>query len=131
MSGLALSMRSPNGESLPGYVGLRDIYGLRLAADLVVLSACETAIGREMRGEGLLGLTRGFMFAGARQVVASLWQVEDRATAELMRVFYTGVLRDGLSPPAALAEAKRAIRAERRWRHPYYWSAFTLQGDWR
>lgn len=131
MSGLVLSMRAPDGSEVAGFVGLRDIYGLRLNAELVVLSACETAIGREMRGEGLLGLTRGFMFAGATRVVASLWQVEDRVTAEFMRAFYSGMLRDGLAPEAALTAAQRAIRADRRWRHPYYWSAFTLQGDWR
>ena len=129
-SGLALSMVDADGNDVTGFVGLRDIYGLSLDADLVVLSACDTALGRNVAGEGLLGLTRGFMYAGARRVVATLWQVEDRATAELMGAFY-GALFDGATPAAALARAKASLRASRRYRHPYYWAAFTLHGDWR
>jgi CHAT domain-containing protein len=104
---------------------------LKLGADLVVLSACETALGREIRGEGLIGLTQGFMTAGARTVVASLWQVPDRATAELMRQFYGYMLNDGLTPAAALRKAQLDSAAQRRWSDPYFWGGFVLVGDWR
>ncbi|MEL6950752.1 MAG: CHAT domain-containing tetratricopeptide repeat protein [Pseudomonadota bacterium] len=129
-SGIALSMVDKAGDSVTGFVGLRDIYNLRLDADLVVLSACETALGQDLAGEGLLGLTRGFMNAGARRVVASLWQVQDRATAELMGAFYAELF-EGAAPAEALMRAKTQLRANRRYKHPYYWSGFTLQGDWR
>lgn len=128
-TGLALSMLHADGSPRVGFVGLKDIYELRLNAELVVLSACDTALGANLAGEGLLGLTRGFMYAGASRVIASLWQVEDRATAELMRHLYAGMLTDGLSPAAALAAAKSRLRESRRWRHPYYWSGFVLVGD--
>lgn len=128
-TGLALSMLDEDGGAQTGFVGLRDIYELRLNAELVVLSACETALGANLAGEGLLGLTRGFMYAGASRVVASLWQVEDRATAELMQRFYAAMLTGGMSPAAALAAAKADLRQSRRWRHPYYWSGFVLIGD--
>src|SRR6185436_7990685 len=80
LSGLALSRVDPAGLPHEGFLGLRDIYDLDLAADLVVLSGCQTAMGREIRGEGLLGLTRGFLYAGAPRVIASLWWIDDRAT---------------------------------------------------
>ena len=116
----------------PGsFLRLNDIYNLKLDAELVVLSACETALGREVRGEGLIGLTQGFMTAGARSVVASLWQVPDRATAELMRRFYGYMLDEGLAPAAALRKAQLASAAERRWSDPYFWGGFVLVGDWR
>ncbi|MEM6810773.1 MAG: CHAT domain-containing tetratricopeptide repeat protein [Pseudomonadota bacterium] len=127
-SGLALSMVDASGEPVTGFVGLRDIYGLDLNAELVVLSACETALGQDLAGEGLLGLTRGFMFAGARRVVATLWRVEDRATAELMATFYSELFK-GTAPAQALLIAKETLRSNRRYAHPYYWSGFTLQGD--
>src|SRR5262249_16400525 len=101
-------------------------------AELVVLSACETALGKEIRGEGLIGLTRGFMYAGAPRVVSSLWKVDDRATAELMRSFYEGMLGPAkLRPAAALRAAQLALSRQPRWRSPYYWGAFVLQGEWR
>jgi CHAT domain-containing protein/tetratricopeptide (TPR) repeat protein len=130
LSGLMLSRVSENGAPREGFLGLRDIYNLRLGADLVVLSGCETALGKEVRGEGLVGLTRGFLYTGAKQVVASLWRVEDRATAELMTRFYQGLLVEGRAPAAALRRAQIAIRQNKRWRSPYYWSGFVLQGDW-
>ncbi len=131
LSSLVLSLVDERGEPRDGYLRLHDIYNLRLDADLVVLSACRTALGREVRGEGLVGLTRGFMYAGAPRVVASLWSVEDRATAELMQRFYRGMLEGGLRPGAALREAQRTLAAQPRWRSPYHWAAFTLQGEWR
>jgi CHAT domain-containing protein len=131
LSGLALSGFDVAGAPTRGLLGLPDIYALDLNADLVVLSACETALGRDIRGEGLLGLTQGFLYAGAKGVVASLWPVADRATAELMRRFYEHMLRDGLRPADALRQAQLSIAADPRWSHPYYWSAFVLLGDWQ
>jgi len=114
-----------------GFVGLADIYNLRAPVDLVVLSACSTALGKEVRGEGLVGLTRGFMYAGASTVVASLWKVDDEATAELMKRFYGNLLQGRMKPAAALRAAQNSIRQEPQWRAPHYWAAFTLQGDYR
>ncbi len=131
LSGLALSLYDRRGDRREGFVRLRDLYNLELEAELVVLSGCRTALGREVRGEGLAGLTRGFMFAGVPRVVASLWRVEDRATAELMAGFYRAMRHDGMRPAAALRQAQRSIREQKRWRDPYYWGAFVLQGDWR
>jgi CHAT domain-containing protein len=109
---------------------LRQIYALDLNADLVVLSACQTALGKEVKGEGLIGLTRGFMYAGAPRVVASLWRVDDRATARLMSHFYSE-LRAGSSASTALRRAQLALAADPRWKEPYFWSSFQLQGEWR
>jgi CHAT domain-containing protein/tetratricopeptide (TPR) repeat protein len=131
LSALVLSQFDQQGRPLDGFLRLNDIYNLKLDAELVVLSACETALGREVRGEGLIGLTQGFMTAGARSVVASLWQVPDRATAELMRQFYSYMLDEGLAPAAALRKAQLASAAERRWSDPYFWGGFVLVGDWR
>lgn len=131
LSALALSQFDSRGAPQEGFLRLHDIYNLRLNADLVVLSACETALGRDIRGEGLIGMTQGFMYAGARSVVASLWQVPDRATAELMTRFYGFMLEDRLPPAAALRAAQRDLAAERRWSSPYFWGGFVLVGDWR
>jgi CHAT domain-containing protein len=131
LSGLALSTVDARGRRREGFLRLRDIYGLRLDAGLVVLSGCRTALGREVRGEGLTGLTQGFFHAGAARLVASLWKVEDRATAELMTRFYRAMWVEGLAPAAALRAAQLSLRRERRWRDPYFWAGFVLQGDWR
>jgi CHAT domain-containing protein/Tfp pilus assembly protein PilF len=130
-SGLVLSLVDARGTPQNGYLRLHDIYNMRLDADLVVLSACQTALGTEIRGEGLVGLARAFMYAGAPRVVASLWQVNDQATSELMKRFYRSMLRDKLSPAAALTAAQRQMHADPRWRAPYYWAGFILLGDWR
>ena len=131
LSGLALSLVDREGRSRDGFLRLNTIYNLRLSADLVVLSACQTALGKEVAGEGLVGLTRGFMQAGARRVIASLWQVSDVATAELMKKFYAGMLQRRLSPAAALRQAQLEMSRDPRWSSPYYWAGFVLQGDWR
>lgn len=131
LSGLVLSRFGPDGRPRDGSVRLQDVYGMRLSSELVVLSGCQTALGREVRGEGLVGLTRGFMYAGVPRVGASLWRVPDRATAELMRRFYEALLRDGWSAAAALRRAQLDLRSQRRWADPYYWAAFVLEGDWR
>ena len=109
---------------------LHDIYNLKLSADLVVLSACNTGLGKDVKGEGLIGLTRGFMYAGAGGVAASLWKVDDDATAELMKNFYEGMFQRGLTPAAALREAQLGMWKQNRWHSPYYWAAFVLQGQY-
>lgn len=129
-SGLLLSTVDRNGQAQNGFVGLPDIYNLHVPADLVVLSACRTGLGKDVRGEGLIGLTRGFMYAGASSVVASLWKVDDEATSELMKRFYSNMLQHGMTPAAALRAAQNSIRQEPQWSSPYYWAAFTLQGDY-
>ncbi|HEY9404758.1 MAG TPA: CHAT domain-containing protein [Pyrinomonadaceae bacterium] len=131
LSGLVLSLVDKDGRPLTGFVGLSDIYNLRAPVDLVVLSACRSALGDDVRGEGLVGLTRGFMYAGASSVVASLWKVDDEATAELMKRFYSNMLERDMTPAAALREAQNSIRQEPQWSSPYYWAAFTLQGEYR
>jgi CHAT domain-containing protein len=132
LSGLALSLVDKQGNPVDGFLRLHEIYNLRLAADLVVLSACQTGLGKEVQGEGLVGLTRGFMYAGAPRVVASLWKVDDSATAELMRTFYSAMLGENrLSVSAALRQAQVAMWKTRRFQAPYYWAAFVLQGDWK
>jgi CHAT domain-containing protein/tetratricopeptide (TPR) repeat protein len=131
LSGLVLSTIDEHGTAQDGYVRLHDIYNMRLDADLVVLSACQTALGKAIKGEGLIGLTRAFMYAGAPRVVASLWEVDDFATAELMKRFYGGMLQRRLSAAAALRAAQMELSHDSRWAAPYYWAGFTIQGDWR
>ncbi len=131
LSKLVLSLYDERGRPEDGFLRLNDIYNLRLDADLVVLSACRTARGQEIRGEGLVGLTRGFMYAGAARVLASLWSVEDRATADLMATFYRDRLRQGLSPAEALRRAQLEIARQPGRKSPYFWAGFSLQGEWR
>jgi CHAT domain-containing protein len=130
LSGIVLSLVDPQGRPLDGFLGMADIYDLKLASNLVVLSACSTALGKEVKGEGLIGLTRGFLYAGASGVTASLWKVDDEATAELMKHFYAGIFQRGLTPAAALREAQLAMWNQKRWRAPYYWAAFVIQGKY-
>ncbi len=127
----ALSMSDERGEPLDGYLRLHHIYALDLPADLVVLSACRTALGKHVRGDGLVGLTRGFFYAGASRLLVSLWNVNYRSTAELMTRFYRGLLEEDLPPPEALRAAQLWMRRQERWRAPCYWASFVLQGEWR
>jgi CHAT domain-containing protein/tetratricopeptide (TPR) repeat protein len=131
LSGIILSLFNDKGEPQDGFLRLHDIYNLKLPVDLVVLSACSTATGKEVVGEGLIGLVRGFMYAGSRRVLASLWKVDDEATGELMTRFYRGVFEKGLTPPAALQAAQIELLTTRRWQHPFYWAGFVLQGEWK
>jgi CHAT domain-containing protein/tetratricopeptide (TPR) repeat protein len=131
LSGLVLSQRDAEGRPREGFLSLSDIYNLDLDADLVVLSGCRTALGKEVRGEGLIGLTRGFQYAGAPRVVATLWPVEDRSTAELMSHFYQAMWRDHLAPAAALREAQKWLRRNTLYANPHSWAGFVFQGDWR
>jgi CHAT domain-containing protein/Tfp pilus assembly protein PilF len=132
LSGMVLSLVDKEGQQQDGFLRLQDIYNLKLSAELVVLSACQTGLGKEIKGEGLIGLARGFMYAGAPRVVASLWKVDDRATSELMKRFYQGLLGPGaLRPAEALRQAQLSIWKQKQWREPYYWAAFVLQGEWK
>ncbi len=131
LSGIVLSLVDEKGRSQNGFLRLYDIYSLKLGADLVVLSACQTALGKEVKGEGLIGLTRGFMYAGVPRVAASLWRIEDRASSELMKRFYQRMLGEGMSAAAALRAAQVSMWREKRWDAPYYWAGFTLQGEWK
>ena len=130
LSGLVLSLVDETGKPQDGFLRLYEIYNLELGADLVVLSACRTALGKEIKGEGRIGLTRGFMYAGAPRVVASLWAVDDEITAELMKRFYRDMLINGERPAAALRTAQVSIWKDKRL-PPYYWAAFVLQGEWK
>jgi CHAT domain-containing protein/tetratricopeptide (TPR) repeat protein len=131
LSSLVLSLVDGAGRPRDGFVMVPDIYDMTLNADVVVLSGCQTALGKQIRGEGPIGLARAFMYAGVPRVVASLWQVDDLATAELMKRFYRGMLVDELTPAAALRAAQRDLATGRRWASPYFWAPFVLQGDWR
>jgi CHAT domain-containing protein len=132
LSGVVLSLVDRTGREQDGFLRLHDVYNLRWPAELVVLSACQTGLGKEVRGEGLIGLTRGFMYAGARRVVTSLWKVDDRATALLMERFYRAMLGpEKLSPAAALRRAQAHLQSQPRWSAPFYWAGFVLQGEWR
>lgn len=131
LSGLMLSRVDSSGRQRDGFLSVPEIFNLRLPLDLVVLSACRSGVGQDVRGEGLVGLTRAFLYAGASRVVVSLWNVDDEATAELMKHFYA--LQFGpqhLRPAAALRAAQSFVRSQPRWRSPYYWGAFVFNGEW-
>ena len=130
LSGIVLSLFDDQGAERDGFLRAHEIFNLNLQAELVVLSGCQTGLGKDVRGEGLVGLTRGFMYAGAARVLVSLWDVDDQATSELMGRLYRGMLgKKQLAPAAALREAQVALWREKRWRAPYYWAGFTLQGE--
>jgi CHAT domain-containing protein/tetratricopeptide (TPR) repeat protein len=139
LSGILLSLYDEQGrEKQNSLLNLGKIYNLKLRTEMVVLSACQTALGKEVKGEGLVGLTRGFMYAGTPRVVASLWRVEDAATSKLMKEFYNGILNERLSPAKALQRAQIMMLnqpknkdAPSKKTAPYYWAAFTIQGEWK
>jgi CHAT domain-containing protein len=129
LSGIVLSMIDEEGKEVNGMLRSQDIFNLKLPAELVTLSGCRTGLGKEIRGEGLVGLTRGFMYAGAARVLVSLWDVSDEATADLMSNFYSAMIKEKLTPAAALKTAQARMAKGKRWSSPYYWAAFTLQGE--
>ncbi len=131
LSGLVLSLYDEKRNSQNGFLRIIDLYSMRLNTDLVVLSACQTGLGKETDSEGIVGLTNGVMYAGASGVVSSLWKVEDAATAELMKRFYRAMIKENQSPSAALRTAQNEMRQISRFNNPRYWSGFTLNGDWR
>jgi CHAT domain-containing protein len=131
LSGIVLSLMDANGQPQDGYLRLHDIYNLNLPAELVVLSACQTGVGKQIKGEGLMALTRGFTYAGATRVVASLWKVDDEATRQLMEEFYKQMFTNKLKPAAALRKAQIKLYRQSQWHSPFYWAGFVLQGEWR
>jgi len=131
LSALVLSQVDAQRQARDGFLRVNDIYNARLNADLAVLSACQTGLGKEVRGEGTMGLTRAFLYAGVPRVIVSLWNVNDRATAGLMATLYERMLRHGKSPTAALREAQNELRKQKQWQAPYYWAAFVQHGEWR
>jgi CHAT domain-containing protein/tetratricopeptide (TPR) repeat protein len=131
LSGIVLSSVDQQGRPQDGTLRANEIFNLNLSAELVVLSGCRTGLGKEVEGEGKIGLARAFMYAGAARVIESLWNVDDRATAELMARFYKAMLKDRLTPAAALRRAQLEILRDAKWRHPYYWASFVLQGEWK
>jgi len=130
LSGIVFSLVDRSGNRTNGFVPVRDIYNLNQSDDLVVLSACDTALGKDIKGEGLVGLTHAFLASGSKSVVASLWKVDDRATSVLMANFYKSMLQDGLPPAAALRSAKEQVRRQNGWQEPYFWAGFVLQGEY-
>jgi len=131
LSAIVLSLVDEQGRPQDGFLRTLDIYNLNLPAELVVLSACETGLGKDVKGEGLDGLMRGFMYAGARRVIVSLWNVNDKATAGLMQRLYTGMLRTNKTPAAALRAAQIEMLRTRQWQSPYFWAPFVMHGEWR
>ena len=131
LSGIVLSLVDQEGRPRDGFVRVRDIYNMHIPADLVVLSACRTALGKEIRGEGVVGLARAFAYAGSQRVLATLWDVNDHATADLMADFYRRLLRSHFPPGEALAQAQRHLAQSEKWHAPYFWATFVLQGDWQ
>jgi CHAT domain-containing protein len=130
LSGVILSLVDQQGRAVNGFLRLNEIFNLNLPAELVVLSACETGLGEQIRGEGMVGLTRGFFYAGSRRLLVSLWKVDDDATTALMTRFYQGLVQDKLSPAQALRAAQNHLRTNTNWDSPYFWSGFVLQGEW-
>jgi len=130
LSGLVFSLVNRQGRPQDGFLQIGDVFNLNLNAELVVLSACETGLGNQVRGEGLVGLTRGFFYAGSPRVVVSLWKVNDQATKELMSHFYRFLLVNHQPPSLALRNAQQVMRRQTKWDAPYYWAGFVLQGEW-
>ena len=131
LSGIVLSLFDQKGDrQKEGFLRLHELFNLNFPAELVVLSACQTGLGKEVKGEGLVGLTRGLMYAGAERVVVSLWNVKDDATSLLMREFYFQILQQGKTPARALREAQLKMWQTQKWQNPYSWAAFTIQGEW-
>ncbi|MEG4036664.1 tetratricopeptide repeat protein [Microcoleus sp. S36b_A4] len=131
LSGIVMSMVDDKGNLVNGFLRLTDIFNLKLAANLVVLSACQSGMGQNVKGEGMVGLTRGFMYAGAQRVAVSLWNVDDEGTSVLMQKFYQKMVQQKLAPAAALRAAQIEMMQQEEWKSPYYWAAFTLQGEWK
>ncbi|MGD1873258.1 MAG: tetratricopeptide repeat protein [Mastigocoleus sp.] len=131
LSGIVLSLVNKEGQQIPGYLRLADLFEQDYPAELIVLSACETGLGKNVNGEGLVGLTRGLMYAGAERIALSLWQVDDKGTSVLMQEFYRQMLQENKTPPQALRDTQRKLWSNPEWRNPYYWAAFTLQGEWK
>ncbi|MCD9188841.1 MAG: CHAT domain-containing protein [Pyrinomonadaceae bacterium] len=131
LSGIVLSRFDEKGQKRDEFFRMHDIYGLTLNADLVVLSACETGVGKEVKGDGLMSLNNAFLQTGAKTVMASLWKVEDTATLELMKSFYAGIANENLTPSQSLRQAQLKLRQNPQYKSPFIWAAFTVNGDFR
>jgi CHAT domain-containing protein len=131
LTAIVLSLVDEQGNPQDGFLRAHEVYNLNLPAEVVVLSGCQTGLGKEVKGEGLIGLTRGFMYAGAARVVVSLWSVDDEATAKLMIGFYGGMIKDGKRPAEALRAAQIEMLKSPTWQSAHYWAAFVLQGEWK
>jgi CHAT domain-containing protein len=131
LSSLVLSRWDINGKAIDGSVRLRDVYNLKLSAELVVLSACDTGLGKEVRGEGLMSMVRAFLSIGTPRVLATLWKVDDEQTSAFMTEFYKQLLDKRVSPAAAMREAQRTMLQKANTQSPYFWAGFQLHGDWR
>ncbi|MBD2493059.1 CHAT domain-containing protein [Nostoc sp. FACHB-280] len=129
-SGMVMSVVNEVGDVQRSLLSIPDTFNLKLSADLVVLSGCRTGLGKTIKGEGLVGLTGGLMYAGSKSVVSSLWDVADEGTALLMSKFYSAMLQKGLKPSSALRQAQLEMWRDPQWNAPYYWSAFVFQGEW-
>lgn len=127
-SSIVLSLFDERGLPRPGLIRSNDIQRLDLNAELVVLSACRTGVGKQIKGEGFASLAQSFFSVGAEKVMFSAWEVEDKVTAETMTRFYRKLISEKLSPATALRHTQSSLLNDRRWAHPYYWAAFTLQG---
>lgn len=130
-SALVFSMLNSKGEAQDGFLRTHEVFNLSLPAELVVLSACETALGKEVKGEGLVGLTRAFMYAGAVRIVVSLWGVNDVATSQLMTKFYKKLILEKLPPSTALRLAQIEMIKDTDYKAAYFWAPFIIQGEWR
>ena len=130
LSAIALSFFDPSGRKIPGLIRPNDILRLNLNADLVVLSACQSGLGKQIKGEGILSLGQSFLSAGARRLIVSLWNVDDKVSAELMARFYRKHLLDKKNISVAFREAQLEILRDKRWKSPFYWAGFVLEGDW-
>lgn len=129
LSGLVFSLVDATGKLQNGFMRTDEVFNLKISADLVVLSACKTGLGKDIRGEGLIGMTRGFMYAGASRVMVSFWDVNDEATAGLMTQFYQKHLTNKMNYSKALRESQLAFLKDKKRSHPYFWAAFTLHGE--
>ena len=127
---IVLSLLDKQGVAKEGFLTVNKISSMKLKCDLVVLSACKTGLGKELNGEGVIGLSRVFLHAGSKNVIASLWNVNDKATAELMATLYENLLIAKVSPSKALQLAQIFIIKEAKYTHPFYWAGFQSQGDW-
>ncbi len=131
LSGIMLSLTDEQGNIQDGFLQAYKVFNLNLPVDLITLSACEANVGKNAQAEGLLGMTRGFIYAGASRVMVSLWNVNDTANTELMKKFYQKTLKEGQTPIAALRAAQLEMRQDEKYKNPFYWANFQLQGEWK
>jgi CHAT domain-containing protein/tetratricopeptide (TPR) repeat protein len=129
-SGLVLSLVGNKNDD-DGFLRTSEVFNLKLGAPLVMLSACESGLGKLKRGEGVIGLTRAFMYAGAPTVGVTLWSVADKPTAQLMTDFYQQLLGPNPSPSSAMREAQLVMISGKKYSAPFYWAPFVLVGEWK